>query len=150
LSVPTSCIWRLFTAAAKQRFDLKLAYLSAIIYDLLFIPVYISVTGVFDSSFFLLYYLTVSVAAYVLTFWAASIIAVLATGSYMICILPDISVANSIDISMRVGLLWTAAGNHVCQRFPAPIETRLMKLFDTLNMRTSELEKSQGPARDDL
>lgn len=134
-----------FTAAAKQRFDLKLAYLSAIIYDLLFIPVYISVTGGFDSSFFLLYYLTVSVAAYVLTRWAAAIITIVATGSYLVCILGDITVGNSIDISMRIGLLWALLlGITYVGDFLRRSETRLMKLFDTLNLRTSELEKSQA------
>ena len=134
-----------FTAAAKQRFDLKLAYLSAIVYDLLFIPVYISLTGGLDSSFFLLYYLTVSVGAYVLTLWSAGIIALLATGSYLVCVWPDISVSSSIDISMRIGLLWALLlGITYVSDFLRRSETRLMKLFDTLNLRTSELEKSQA------
>jgi len=134
-----------FAAAAKQRFDLKLAYLSAIIYDLLFIPVYISITGGLGSSFFLLYYLTVSVAAYVLTFWSAAFISFLATGSYLICIWPDLSVDSSIDVTMRIGLLWALLlGISYVSDFLRRSETRLMKLFDTLNLRTSELEKSQA------
>lgn len=134
-----------FGAAVGQRFDLKLAYFSAIIYDLLFIPFYISVTGGLDSSFYLLYYLTISVAAYVLTIWLATTVSVLATVSYFICIWADVSVASSIDISMRIGLLWALLlGITYVNDFLRRSETRLMKLFDTLNLRTSELEKSQA------
>ncbi|RME21118.1 MAG: GAF domain-containing protein, partial [Candidatus Zixiibacteriota bacterium] len=125
--------------------DLKLAYLSAIVFDLLFVPLYILYTGAFDSSLYLLFYLTISVAAYVLTFWFAAIVASLITLAYTGLVLHDLTPDNLFGFAMRVGFLWvyflalTYASEYLRRS-----ERRLMKLFDTLNMRTSELEKSQA------
>src|SRR5512147_1370759 len=61
----------LLAFAIRGKFDMKLAYLSAIIYDIIFVPIYVANTGSIESSMFVLYYLTVAVAAYVLTVWFA-------------------------------------------------------------------------------
>lgn len=134
-----------FYAAVKEKFDIKLAYLSAIIYDLILIPMIIQHTGDFSSSFYLMYYLTISVAAYVLAFWFATAIALIATISYLISILPDLQMQGIFDIAMRLGFIWayylavSYASDHLRRS-----EKRLLNLFDTLNQRTSELEKSQA------
>lgn len=135
----------LFYVAMQGRFDLKLAYLSAIIYDLLLIPLLITYTGGSNSSFYLLFYLTISVAAYVLVFWVATAFTAVVTASYLAVILTDISIANLFDIVIRIGFVWvyflaiSYASDHMRRS-----ERRLLKLFDTLNQRTSELEKSQA------
>jgi len=133
-----------FYAAVREKFDIKLAYLSAIIYDLILIPMMIQHTGEFSSSFYLMYYLTISVAAYVLSFWFATTIALIATFSYLVSIFSDLQVQSIFDIAMRLGFIWayylaiSYASDHLRRS-----EKRLLKLFDTLNQRTSELEKSQ-------
>lgn len=134
-----------FYIAVTQKFDIKVAYLSSIAYDLFFIPLYILSTGGLESSFYLLYYLTVSVAAYLLTFWLAGVIVAAITAVYMLIIWGDITVANSFDLSIRLGLLWALyLGIAYVSDYLRKSETRLIKLFDTLNMRTSELERSQA------
>jgi diguanylate cyclase (GGDEF)-like protein len=134
-----------FFAAIQKRFDTKLAYLSSILYDLLFIPIFITLTGGANSSFYLLYYLMVSVAAYILTFWFAAAFTVIATVSYLLSIWSEITLDGAFDVYMRLGLLWALLlGITYVSDFLRRSESRLIKLFDTLNMRTSELEKSQA------
>lgn len=135
----------LFYIAMQGRFDLKLAYLSAIVYDLLLIPLLITYSGGPGSSFYLLYYLTISVAAYVLVFWVATAFTAIACASYLAVIFADINITNLYDILIRIGFVWvyflaiSYASEHMRRS-----ERRLLKLFDTLNQRTSELEKSQA------
>lgn len=134
----------IFFAAIKGKFDIKLAYLSGIIYDLILIPIVIQHAGDYNSSFYLMYYLTIAVAAYVLTFWFASAITLIASFSYVVAKLADFEVYNLFDVSMRLGFIWayflaiSYASDHLRRS-----EKRLIKVFDTLNHRTSELEKSQ-------
>jgi diguanylate cyclase (GGDEF)-like protein len=134
-----------FIAAVRGKFDLKLAYLSAIIYDLISIPLFISYTGGMESSFYLLFYLTVSVAAYVLTFWFATTVTLIVSAVYILTVFTELSVSTGLDFSMRIGLFWVYfLALSYASDFLRRSEQRLLKLFDTLNMRTSELEKSQA------
>ena len=86
-----------------------------------------------------------SVAAYVLTFWLATSFTAVVTVSYLVLVFSEITVDTSFDFAMRVGFLWVffLALTYASQ-FLRRSERRLLKLFDTLNMRTSELEKSQA------
>ncbi|MFH1686438.1 MAG: sensor domain-containing diguanylate cyclase [bacterium] len=134
-----------FFAAVKERFDLKLAYLSAIIYDMVMIPMLILNSGGVESSFYLLFYLSVSVAAYVLTFPFAVSVMVSATVLYLVSIKLAITPENVYDVTLRVSFLvvYFLAISYSSQHLRRS-EKRLLKLFDTLNRRTSELEKSQA------
>ncbi|MBD3404221.1 diguanylate cyclase [candidate division GN15 bacterium] len=134
-----------FYAAMRGRFDLKLAYLSSIIYDILFVPLAISLSGGLFSSMYLLYFMTISVAAYVLTFWFATAVVALVTLSYVALVVGELGVLNLFDFALRLGFLWVyyLAISYV-SRYLRKSEARLIKLFNTLNMRTAELEKSQA------
>ena len=134
-----------FLWALRGGFDLKLAYLSAICFDLVFIPLFIYFTGGVQSSMFVLYYLTASVSAYVLTFWLATSVAATITVSYFWLWVGDLQMESLFGFSMRIGTMWVvflviAYVSDYLRRS----EVRLVKLFDTLNLRTSELEKSQA------
>lgn len=135
----------LFFTAMRGKFDIKLAYLSTIIYDLILIPLLMLYTGNADSPFYLVLYLTVSVAAYVLTFWFSLVTTILVTAGFVVAIQGQFSVDNLFDVSMRIGFIWVYylailyASDHMRRS-----EKRLLQLFNTLNMRTSELEKSQA------
>ncbi len=132
-------------AAAKGRFDLKLAYFSTIIYDLILIPTLILYTGGINSSFYLLYYLTVSVAAYVLTFWFAGIVTALIIASYLVVSREALGLETMFDLSMRMGFVVVFFSTiSYASEYMRRSEKRLLKLFNTLNRRTSELEKSQA------
>jgi len=134
-----------FAAAVKDKFDLKLAYLMTICYDLLAIPILVYFGGGFASSFYLLYFLTISVAAYQLTSGFAAGVTVLSSVSYVLIMLPQLTVHVALDLAMRLGFMWVyflalSYGSEHLRRS----ERRLLKLFDTLNLRTSELEKTQA------
>ncbi|MDH4157247.1 MAG: diguanylate cyclase, partial [candidate division Zixibacteria bacterium] len=134
-----------FLMAMKGMFDIKAAYLLAILYDLIFVPIFVYYTGGVASSFYLLFYITISVAAYVLTFWFGVAVTILIIVSYMAIIFPDLTIHDTFGVSMRVGfvLVYFLAISYASE-YLRRSERRLLKLFDTLNMRTSELEKSQA------
>jgi diguanylate cyclase (GGDEF)-like protein len=134
-----------FGFAIRGTFDLKMAYLSAIIYDLIFVPLLITYTGGVSSTFYLVFFLTAAVAAYLLTFWFATTVTIVVTGVYLAILSPTMEVQDIFSVSMRLGFLWVcflviSYGSEYLRRS----EARLLKLFDTLNMRTAELEKSQA------
>jgi diguanylate cyclase (GGDEF)-like protein len=135
----------LFFFGMRHMYDLKLAYLGSIIYDIVFLPLLVTFTGGANSSFYLLFYLTISVAAYVLTLPFALTVTALLSGIYAWAILPSVGMGDALGFSVRVGFMWLVflalfyVSDHMRKS-----EHRLMKLFDTLNMRTSELEKSQA------
>ncbi|MEW6050414.1 MAG: sensor domain-containing diguanylate cyclase [Candidatus Zixiibacteriota bacterium] len=134
-----------FFVAIKGKFDVKLAYLATIVYDLIFVPAFVLLTGGVNSSFYLLFYLTVAVAAYMLSVWLASAVVVATTALYVVVVMSEIDVNNLFDFSMRLGFMWVFyLALSYASEFLRKSETRLMKLFDTLNLRTSELEKSQA------
>ncbi len=131
--------------AIMGRFDLKLAYLSAIIYDLILVPTLVLHAGGMPSPFFLLYYLTISVAVYVLTFPFALTTAALVVATYIISVFTQIDLDSMFNLSMQTAfvLVYFLAISYASD-YMRRSEKRLMKLFDTLNMRTAELEKSQA------
>jgi len=135
----------LFLAGMYGRFDLKLAYLGSIFYDVIFLPLFILFTGGLDSSFYLFFYLTVSVAAYILVFPVALTVAGLLTVLYVTVTAGHLAVDDLFGYSVRIGLMWIyfLALSYVSE-YMRRSERRLMKLFNTLNLRTSELEKSQA------
>jgi diguanylate cyclase (GGDEF)-like protein len=135
----------LFFFGMRHKFDLKLAYLGTIIYDIVFLPLFVTFTGGPDSSFYLLFYLTISVAAYVLTLPFALTVTALLSGIYAFVMLPHVGMDDTLGFSVRVGFMWLAfLALFYVSDYMRKSERRLMKLFDTLNMRTSELEKSQA------
>jgi diguanylate cyclase (GGDEF)-like protein len=134
-----------FATAMRGRFDLKLAYLSAIAYDLMFVPLAISLAGGLSSSMYLLFFMTISVAAYLLTFWFATVAVALVSMAYLYLVLGELDLQNALDFGMRLAFLWVYyfAISYV-SRYLRKSESRLVKLFNTLNLRTAELEKSQA------
>jgi len=135
----------LFLAGMFGRFDLKLAYLGSIAYDIIFLPLFVQYTGGLESSFYLFFYLTVSVTAYVLVFPLAMTVTVMLSGLYIAVVFDQLTVSDIFGFSMRIGFMWIyfLALSYVSE-YMRKSERRLMKLFNTLNMRTSELEKSQA------
>ncbi len=134
----------LFAAAIFGKFDLKLAYLGSIIYDIIFLPLFLLHAGGLHSSLYLFFYLTASIAAYVLAFPVAATIVALLTAGYVGVVAGQLTVDDLFGFSLRIGLLWIyfLALTYVSE-YLRKSERRLMKLFNTLNKRTSELERSQ-------
>ncbi len=129
----------------RGKYDLKKAYLSIIIFDLVFISVLVKLSGSFNSDFYLLYYLTASFSAYILTFPIALMLTGLASITYALLVLSGLQAHEVVPMIIRLGFMWFLlfAISYVSE-FIRRSERRLLNLFDTLNLRTSELEKSQA------
>jgi diguanylate cyclase (GGDEF)-like protein len=129
----------------KGHYDLKKPYLLIMFFDLIYISTLINFTGGINSDFYLLYYLIVSFAAYLLTLPASIGLTSIITVIYLAVVGDDIDKSNIISLTVRVVFLWFSSltifyvSDHIRRS-----ERRLLKLLDTLNQRTSELEKSQG------
>ncbi len=135
----------LFYLSTEGKFDIKLAYLSTIIYDLVLIPLLIMYTGEVHSSYFLLFFLTISVAAYVLTNFFSFSVLVLVSAGYFLAISQSIVMNKVLNVTLNVGFFWVYYFAIVyASEFMHKSEKRLLKLLDTLNLRTSELEKYQA------
>ncbi len=124
--------------------DLKKAYLFMIIFDLVFTSVLINMTGGYQSEYFLFYYLTVAFTGYILAFWAAMTMMAALSLIYVAVCLSGFSTGAIPDIIIRMGIMWffflaIAFVSDYIRRS----EQRLLNLFNTLNQRTTELEKSQ-------
>jgi len=114
------------------------------IFDLVFITLLVLSTGGVKSDFYLLYYLSISLGAYQLGFSSGLFLAFLANLLYLITNTPHLNEIFLGDLLIRLSFLWVfAAGIGKLSIFLKDSEARLMQVFDTLNLRTSELEKSQ-------
>ncbi|MFH2050370.1 MAG: sensor domain-containing diguanylate cyclase [bacterium] len=134
-----------FYRAICGKFDIKLAYFSSLIYDIIVIPLIILYTGGINSPYYTLFLLTISVAAYLLRFWFAIAVTGAVVFAYLLAVKDNLNLDSAFDITYIVGLfvvfyLAISYGSDYMRKS----EKRMLKLFDTLNMRTSELEKYQG------
>ncbi len=125
--------------------DLKRAYLFMIIFDLVFTTVLINLSGGIHSGFYLFYYLTIAFTGYILAFWASLALVAIASITYIIICMPGFSQGAIPDLILRVGIMWFfALAIGFVSDYIRRSEQRLLNLFNTLNQRTTELEKSQA------
>lgn len=135
----------IFGLGMLERFDLKLAYLSTIVFDTLAIPLIILYTGEVYSPYFLVYFLTISASTYLLTFWYSFGVIVLITIGFLISSVTGLTLESMFDLVMRAGFLWVFyLALLYASDYMRRSEKRLLGLFNTLNRRTAELEKSQA------
>lgn len=136
----------LFSILIKQgKYNLKKAYLVIILYELIYIPVIIYYSGGFESNYYLFFCLTAIFSAYMLTFPISLTVTGLISAIYIFLVYKNIQVDTAVDTLIRVGFIWffSLAVSFVFN-YIRRSERRLLKLFDTLNLRTSELERSQA------
>ncbi len=125
-----------------RRGEVSNLYFLSIIFDTLLIAAMTRYTGGAASDFYVFYFLTVSVGAYVLSPLATIIFAGLITALYLGGNITTLSMAGPLGMVIRITLIWFYAlmVNYISEYFRRS-ETRLLKVFNTLNRRTSELEK---------
>lgn len=129
----------------KKSYTNKL-YLVAIVLDSIATIVWIDFDGGFSSPFFLGLYLIVSFSSYLLTREAALIATTAISAAYVAILWPELqSLHDWLILSLRLSPCWIflAVISHVSEHLRRS-EKRMLNLFDTLNMRTSELEKIQA------
>jgi diguanylate cyclase (GGDEF)-like protein len=126
----------------RDRSNISYVYLTTILIDLVLITGAIWYTGKSGSDYYLFYLPAVSVAAYILSSSAAISFAALTSVFYLLSIHDSLGYTPILGIGVRIGIIWlyTVTVNYISRYFRQS-ETRLLSLFDTLNRRTSELEK---------
>jgi diguanylate cyclase (GGDEF)-like protein len=140
--ITLAIFWHLFRVG---KHDLKKAYLAIIIFELAFVSTIVSSTGGYKSDFYLLYYIMTGFSAYLLTMPAILFLVGLTTVIYVVLIIGGIQMRDLISLILRVGVMWSLPlAISFVSDYVRRSERRLLKLFDTLNQRTSELEKSQA------
>jgi diguanylate cyclase (GGDEF)-like protein len=128
-----------------RRGEISYIYFSTIVIDALVIAAITRYTGGAASDFYVFYFLTVSVGAYVLSSGAVFGFAGLITAMYLVGNYSTLNSAGPIAIVIRVTLIWFfALMVHYISEYFRRSESRLLKVFNTLNRRTSELEKMQA------
>lgn len=117
-------------------------YLAAVFFDIALITGLTHHTGGIASDFYLFYLLTVSIGAYILASTANLVFAGLLSILYLAGNFSTLLTADPVAIVFRLALIWFFAVtvNFVSEYFRRS-ESRLLNLFNTLNRRTSELEK---------
>ncbi len=114
------------------------------IFDIVFISALIFLTGRAQSNFYLLYYLSVSIASYYLGFGKSLFLTFLASLSYLGLIIPFGKEVFAGDLMVRVSFLWLFAIIFgMVSKFIKGSESKLFRTLDVLNQRTVELERTQ-------
>ena len=133
-------------AVQRRKLDLRNAYLATMVLDFTLTTVLIGISGGFGSFYFILYYLIAAMASYMFTREFAGIITALITVGYLGMVYAELdSLRNLLIACFRLSPCWVSytAISYVAE-FLRRSEVRMLKLFDTLNRRTSELEKIQA------
>ncbi|MCI0329786.1 MAG: diguanylate cyclase [candidate division Zixibacteria bacterium] len=127
-----------------KKFSRDWFYQGTAFFDLAFITTLAHATGGFSSGFYLLYYLAISFGAFYYNLRFGLVLATFATVFYTIANHPLPEGAYPGELAVRVALFWfSAMAVGVISRYLKASEERLLRALDTLNERTSELERSQ-------
>lgn len=126
----------------KGRNEITHTYLFTILIDMVLITGAVWFTGKSESLFYLFYIPAVSIGAYILSSVTTIIFAGFFSVSFLSGIHDSLGHSSLLSIGVRIGFIWFFAltVNYISEYFRRS-ETRLLSLFNTLNRRTSELEK---------
>ena len=130
---------------AKLRKSYEDFFVGSLIFDVAFTTALIYFTGCVNSSFYLLYYLTIAVGAYHLGLQRGLILSLAVTTLYSLLVYETAVEIPMVSLLMRLFLAWSlAAGVGVVAKQTRQSESKLLKLLDTLNVQTTELERTQA------
>jgi GGDEF domain-containing protein len=131
--------WALFS---RTQADYTNTYLFTIVLDILLISGLTRYTGGTVSEFYVFYFLSVSLGAYIMSSTATMILAGVVSTMYTAGNLDTLGQIGPLNLTLRIILIWFYAMtvNYIAE-YIRRSEGRLLKLFNTLNRRTSELEK---------
>lgn len=127
----------------RQRHQYNAVYhLATLLIDIALFTVLTRFTGGMASDFYLFYFLAVSLGAYILSTPAISILTGLIVVGYIGANFDTIGLISPMNLIIRSGLIcfYAITVNFVADHIRRS-EGRLLNLFNTLNKRTSELEK---------
>ncbi len=119
-------------------------YQATLFLDLAFVTALVQATGGLSSDFYLFYYLIISFGAFYHNLRFGLVVALFATSFYLATNLPNLGHIFFGDLGIRVFFFWFfAVAVGVISRYLKGSEERLLRALDTLNERTTELERSQ-------
>lgn len=135
-------VFSLFSRKLRQHNRL---FLFSSVFDILFISCLVYLTGGEKSNFYLLYYLSISFAAYYLGLYEGLSLSLISTILYIIICQQKRTEPLFIgDLLIRIVFLWIfALAVGAISKYLKLSRAKLFRALDTLNERTSELEKSQ-------
>lgn len=127
-----------------KKFSRTRLYQANLFLDLAFITALVHATGGLSSDFYLFYYLAISFGAFYHNLRFGLVLATFATSFYLASNLPTLGQIFFGDLGIRVFFFWFfAVAVGVISRYLKSSEERLLRALDTLNERTTELERSQ-------
>jgi diguanylate cyclase (GGDEF)-like protein len=117
----------------------------SLIFDIIFVTYLIKYTGGANSGFFLLYYVAIMFSAYYFSLNTCVAISFAITTVYIVSNPELLTKFSLIELGLRVGFAWFFAyAVGYVSRHMKQSESKLLKLLDTLNESTTELERSQA------
>ncbi len=131
--------WVLFQ---QRRQSSSYLYLLIHLFDITLITILVRITGGITSDFYVFFLFSMTVGAYMMTISATIIFAALISGLYVLGNFDTIGEIEPLNLVIRIAIVWFFAIiiNYVAE-YIRRSESRLLNLFNTLNKRTSELEK---------
>lgn len=129
----------------KTRVKVRSTYLFSCFLDIVLISLLILFTDRKGSDFFLLYFLVVPFAGYAAGLLAGFSLAFLSSLFYLSINRGDLATLSANYLVIKIAVLWVlvVAVGSVIQTLDRS-RAKLLRMFDILNQRTSELEKSQA------
>ncbi len=134
-----------FVYTSKFRVRVKPTYFFTSFLDIVIITFLILFAGRRGDDFFLLYFLIVSFATYAAGLWAGFSLAFLCSVFYLSINSSNLATLSANHLVTKIAVLWAfvVAVGAVIQTLDRS-RSKLLRMFDLLNQRTSELEKSQA------
>ncbi len=129
----------------RTRLKIKPAYFLVCLLDIVAITLLILFTDQKGSDFFLLCFLVVPFASYAVGLSAGLLLAFLSSVSYLSTNGGDLEAFSADYLVIKIAVFWVLvlAVSSMLQNLDRS-RTKLLRMFDILNQRTSELEKSQA------
>jgi diguanylate cyclase (GGDEF)-like protein len=136
----------LFFMATTHRWTSRTnIYWVTLLFDVFFVTLVVRYTGGVESEFFLLYFLAIGFGSYYLGKNAGLLLSFIITLNYLLTNSQAIPHALFGDILMKLAFLWFFAGAiGYISEYLRQSEEKLLRTLNTLNERTSELEKAHA------
>jgi len=134
-----------FIYISKTRIKAKHTYFFTCFLDIVLITFFILFTDRQGGDFFLLYFLVVPFAGYAAGLLAGVLLAFLSSVFYLATNSRDLATLSANYLVIKIAILWglVITVSAVIQTLDRS-RAKLSRMFDILNQRTSELEKSQA------
>lgn len=134
-----------FVASTRRWFSQKNIYWGTLLFDVFYVTLLIRYTGGVHSEFFLLYFLSVGFGAYYLGMNSGLLLSFIATLNYLLTNSEAIPQTFFGDLLLKLAFLWCyAAAVGYAAEFFRQAEQKLLRTLNSLNERTSEVERAQA------